>query len=325
MDVRETGMERRGPAELVMAAAVARRHYLAGRSKIEIADELGISRFKVARLLDFARERGMVRIEIVAEGDIDLDRSARLQETFGLRHAIVIDGAGLDFHTLSEHLGEATSRLLSEILVEGDVLGLPWARSIDVMTRSLRHLPPVDVVQLSGAMEVPGVNSSAVDIVRRAAQVTGGASSIFHAPLLLDDDVAASSIRRDGHVARGLAQAARVTTAVMGVGAWAPGLSTIYDAVSPADREECLEAGVVGEIAGRFFDLDGRIIDPPLSGRIVTIGADELRAIPEVIGIVSGRPKAAAVGAALRGGLVNALVVDVVHADALLAEVGAGD
>ena len=96
-------------------------------------------------------------------------------------------------------------------------------------------------------------------------------------------------------------------------------------AVAPADREECLQAGVVGEIAGRFFDLDGRIIDPPLSGRIVTIGADELRAIPEVIGIVSGRPKAAAVGAALRGGLVNALVVDVVHADALLAEVGAVD
>src|SRR5512141_521920 len=115
--VTEMGMERRGPAELVMAAAVARRHYLAGRSKIEIADELGISRFKVARLLDFARERGMVRIEIVAEG------------------AIVVDRTGLDFHTLSEHLGEATSRLLSEILVEGDVLGLPWARSIDLMTQ----------------------------------------------------------------------------------------------------------------------------------------------------------------------------------------------
>jgi hypothetical protein len=48
--------------------------------------------------------------------------------------------------------------------------------------------------------------------------------------------------RRDGLVARGLAHAARVTTAVMGVGAWAPGLSTIYDTVTPADREERLEA-----------------------------------------------------------------------------------
>lgn len=309
----------RGPAELVLAAAVARKHYLGGHSKVEIADELGISRFKVARLLDFAHERGMVRIEIVAEGDIDLDRSARLQEAFGLRHAVVLDGSGLDFHTLSEHLGEATASLLAEILTDGDVLGLPWARSINIMTRSLRHLPRVDVVQLSGAMEIPGVDSSAVDIVRRAAQVSGGASSIFYAPLLLDDVISAQTLRRDGLVARALGQASRVTTAVMGIGAWAPGLSTIYDAASPDDREQCLAAGVVGELAGRFFDRTGRLIDPPLSDRIVTIGSSELHAIPEVIGIVSGQAKSDAVGAALRGGLVNALVVDVVHADALLA------
>jgi len=318
--VEEMDMERRGPAELVMAAAVARRYYLAGRSKIEIAEELGISRFKVARLLDFARERGMVRIEIVAEGDIDLDRSARLQEAFGLRHAIVVNGTGLDVRTLSEHLGEATSRLLGEILTDTDVLGLPWARSIDILTKSLRNLPAVDVVQLCGAMEVPGVNSSAVDIVRRAAQATGGSASIFHAALLLDDEVTASTIRRERRVAHGLAQTARVTTAVVGIGAWDPGLSTIYDAVSPADRDEALAAGVVGEIAGRFFDVDGRLIEPPLSKRIITIGAQELCAIPEVIGIVMGRPKARAVAAALRGGLVNALVVDIIQCDALLAD-----
>ena len=46
-----------GPAELVMLAAVARRHYLQNQSKVEIADELGISRFKVARMLESARER----------------------------------------------------------------------------------------------------------------------------------------------------------------------------------------------------------------------------------------------------------------------------
>lgn len=319
--VRAMAKESRGPAELVRAAAVARRHYLEGQSKIEIAGDLGISRFKVARLLELAHERGMVHIEIVADGEIDLDRSARLQEAFGLRHAVVIDGAGLDFHTLSEHLGEATAALLAEILNEGDVLGLPWARSIDIMTRSLGQLPRVDVVQLSGAMEIPGVDSSAVDIVRRAARLTGGASSIFHAPLLLDDVVAAQTLRRDGAVMRGLAEASRVTTAVMGIGSWSAGLSTVYDAATPDDREQARAAGVVGEIAGQFFDGDGHLVEPPLAERIVTIGADELHGIPEVIGLVSGRPKARAVGAALRGGLVNALVVDTVHADALLEDV----
>ena len=58
----------RGPAQLVLTASVARRYYLDGRSKIEIASEFGLSRFKVARLLDDARASGLVRIEIVHPG-----------------------------------------------------------------------------------------------------------------------------------------------------------------------------------------------------------------------------------------------------------------
>jgi hypothetical protein len=44
---------------------VARRYYLQEQSKVDIAALLGISRFKVARLLDEARSTGLVRIEIV--------------------------------------------------------------------------------------------------------------------------------------------------------------------------------------------------------------------------------------------------------------------
>jgi DNA-binding transcriptional regulator LsrR (DeoR family) len=39
------------PAQLILMASVARRYYLEGKSKTEIAEELGLSRFKVARLL----------------------------------------------------------------------------------------------------------------------------------------------------------------------------------------------------------------------------------------------------------------------------------
>jgi len=44
--------DRVGPAELVRLAAVARRFYVDGRSKLELAEEFGVSRFKIARLLD---------------------------------------------------------------------------------------------------------------------------------------------------------------------------------------------------------------------------------------------------------------------------------
>ncbi len=78
-----------GPAYLVLTASVTRRYYLDGRSKVEIAQELGLRRFKVARLLENARTSGLVRIEIGYPNEIDLELSARLQEKYGLKHTVV--------------------------------------------------------------------------------------------------------------------------------------------------------------------------------------------------------------------------------------------
>ena len=58
---------------------------------MEIAEEFGISRFKVARLIDLARDSGLVRIEIRQQGLIDVDMSSQLQDKFGLQHAVVVD------------------------------------------------------------------------------------------------------------------------------------------------------------------------------------------------------------------------------------------
>jgi len=140
-----------GPAELVLTAAVARRHYLHHRSKVEIAEELGISRFKVARMLDAAREMGLVRIEIVRQGTLDLDLSAHL---------------------------------LQEVVTARDVIGLPWSRTVHAVVGALESLPPVEVVQLTGAIVLPDFDSSAVDIVRRASRLADGTSRVFYAPFV---------------------------------------------------------------------------------------------------------------------------------------------
>src|ERR1044072_5054349 len=75
-----------GPAQLVLTASVARRYYLDGRSKVEIAEEFALSRFKVARILEDARQIGVVRIEIGVPGTIDVELSERLMDALGLTH-----------------------------------------------------------------------------------------------------------------------------------------------------------------------------------------------------------------------------------------------
>lgn len=307
-----------GPSELVQAARVARYHYLAGESKIEIAERLGISRFKVARLLEAAHEAGLVHIEIAPADGLDLDLSARLQDELGLSRCAVLAADPVATVETKAALGRTAARLLSETLRTEDVLGLPWSRSVLAMVAHLGDLPPVRVVQLTGAMELPGYDASAVDIVRAAARACGGSASIFHAPMMLDDPQSARSLRRQSSVACGLALADEVSHAVVGIGRWGAGLSTLYDVASPTDRVAAEEAGVVGETAGVFFDIAGRPLSVDLSERLITISGTQLQAIPEVLAIAFGSAKAEAVRGAVRGGLVSSLVVDSALAHALL-------
>ena len=309
-----------GPAELVMLAAVARRHYLQNQSKVEIADELGISRFKVARMLEAARERGLVRIEIVRQGSLDVDASARLQERFGLAHAIVVDTADADPGAVRHQLGRAAADLLSEVLVDGDVLGLPWSRNVHAVVAALTSLPRVEVVQLTGAIALPDFDSSAVDIVRRAARLSGG-----QGPCLL-------RAVRPGHQSQcrcPAPPAGRRGRSGAGLGGDQGGrrhrglAARGVDHPRPARRRGATRPGQPwGRSAswpGSSSTAAGKPLRPKVAARLITMDPEDLARVPEVIAVVAGATKAAAVRAALDGGLVHGLVVDATLADVLLA------
>jgi DNA-binding transcriptional regulator LsrR (DeoR family) len=307
-----------GPAALMLTATVARRYYLDGATKSDIAAELDLSRFKVARLIEQARASGLVRIEFDHGGDFDLDLSLRLQAAHGLRHCIVVDGPDGDDELLRGALGRAAARLLTEIVSADDVLGLAWARSLVSMRSSLEQLAACTVVQLTGALLRPDVDESAIELVRDLATLSGGPSFTFYAPMIVPDAATARVMRTQPEIARALDMSRQVTKAVVGVGAWQPGLSTVADAVTDAERREGSELGVCAEIGGVQLDAEGRPVATSLTERLISIDAERLRAVDDVIGLVYGAEKAAAVRAALRGGFVTSLVTHGAMARALL-------
>lgn len=308
----------------MLTASVARRYYLDGRSKVEIAEEFALSRFKVARLLDDARSSGLVRIEIGHPGVVDVELSARLMEALGLTHCVVTDTPDDHPATLREHLGAAAAELLTEIVTPDDVLGLSWARSVSAMAAELRVLAPVPVVQLTGALARPGADDSSIELVREVARVGGGPAYFFYAPMAVSDPVTARALRGQPEVARAFGLIGSVTKAVAGVGAWEPEQSTLYDATGEAECDELRASGVCAEVSGVLIDDTGEPVSAPLTERMIGITAAQMRAVPEVIGIVYGLAKARAVSAAVRGGYVDSLVTHSTLATALIDAAVAG-
>jgi DNA-binding transcriptional regulator LsrR (DeoR family) len=307
-----------GPATQVLLASVARRFYVAGQSKVQISEELGLSRFQVARLLERARATGMVRIEIGRPGVLDLDASSRLQDAFGLRHAVVVDAHAEDGALLRRQIGAAAADLLTELVTSADVLGVSWARAVSATAAQVRSLPPVPVVQLTGSLSGRGIEDSSVELVRGLSRVSGGPAYFFYAPMTLPDADTAATLRRQPEVARAYAQFSSVTIAVVGIGRWDSGQSTVYDSTAPAERDALRDLGVCAEVAGVFLSADGEQVEPDLSRRMIGMGS-ELRSVPEVLAVPYGESKAPAVRAAIRSRVVTSLVTHSALAEALLA------
>ncbi|MEV0601734.1 sugar-binding domain-containing protein [Streptomyces sp. NPDC050315] len=314
-----------GPAELVQAAAMARRFYLEGKSKIQIAEEFGVSRFKVARVLETALERDLVRIEIRVPAELDAERSDALRARYGLRHAVVVESAAdSDDAPDPENLGDVAADLLGELVAEGDVLGIAWGRSTIHMASALHRLPPCTVVQLTGVYDAGTADSGSVEAVRRAADVSGGEAHPIYAPMLLPDSATAAALRGQTGIARAFDYFDKVTVACVSIGSWAPGISTVYDMLSEDEREHYASLGATAEMSAHLFDAEGRRIGRDLGERCITVEADRLRRIPEVVAIAGGHRKAAAIGAVLKSGLVTSLVTDTAAADHLLLESAPG-
>lgn len=306
------------PAETLLAARIARRYYIDGISKSDIASEFGLSRFKVARTLDKARSSGLVRIELHYDGEIDIDLSVELASQLGLRRCLVIDSPEGDESLLRANLGRATAGLLEEIADGSDVLGLAWSRTMMAMRSALSAIAPCTVVQLTGALSRPDVDESSIELVRDVARITRGAALYFYAPMIVPEAETARSLRMQPEVAAAMRRYADLTKAVITTGAWTPAESTVVDAVGADEYEQGRRAGVVAEVCGIQLDAEGHPVTTALSERIIGIGPDQLRSVPEIITIAYGDQKAEAVRAAVRGGFATTLITHASLARALL-------
>lgn len=309
------------PDEGDLMVQIARLHYLEGLTKVEIADRLAISRFKVARFLELALATGIVTITIRPPGLTESELSGALVSRFGLAAARVVPGAGATPETLRDRLGQVGAALLADVATRTDVLGFDSGRTVTHIADYLTALPPCDVVQLSGL--AGSVRNTGLDILRRVTEISGGTVHPLYAPMLAPDPTSAAALRREPVIARTIEQYDHVTIAVVSVGSWNPPLSQVYDRLTPAERRDLLAAGVVAETCALMFTADGQPVTR-LDDQRLGISLDALRRVPNVITVAGGTEKAGAIRALLQADLIDTLVTDSTVARLLLDPDGEG-
>lgn len=311
--------QRVADSKLLEAAMVARRYYLGNRQKNEIAEEFGISRFKVARLLDEAMAAGLVRIEVDVPTSIDLELGERVAERFGLRRVIAARTLDGSRDSVTPVIAAACANYLTTALDSHDLIGLSWGRTLTAMVEAFNAPSGSNVVQIAGGINSGRTEVGGVELVRRMAEKTGGRAFPLLAPLYVQSPDVAADLRRDPSVAETIHQFPKLTKAVLTIGSWNPPNSATYESLLPEERTRLLESGAVGDFFGVPFDRSGAVVDFALQQRAIGITADQLSAVPEVVAVAGGDSKSAAIASVLRSGLVSTLITDTSSAAALLA------
>ncbi len=301
----------------------ARLYYEHGLSQQQVARKLGVSRPGVSRLLQSARQQGIVTITINDPTRHGTRLESELTEKYNLKQALVVPVDGADYRQMQKRLGQTTAQLVDGYLGDGTVLGVSWGTTLQEVSRQVvgRSLNNMTVVQLNGGVSRAEFDTHASEIAKNIAEKYAAIPYLLPLPAIVDSGDLKQAIVAERNIARTLDLARRATVAVFTVGAFSyESVLVKADYFEPDEVDTLLAQGAVGDICSRIINSAGGICSPELDRRTIGIELAELCAKPVTIAVAGGRRKIAAIRAGLNGKLFNTLVTDEMVAEELLAD-----
>ena len=299
------------------ALQVATMYYYQGLTTESIAKEMRFSRPKVSRLLNHARQSGMVEIRIV-----------NVQNSLGPLEKAITDRFGLDrvhIVPVPELMGEVSwlervaryaANYLNAVLEPGNTMALAWGTTISEIGNHLipKRIPGVTIVQMNGSGNTyTPDNRYAANILQKFAENYQANFMLFPVPTFFDFQETKEALWRERSVRRIIELQEKAEILLYSIGAVDAGVpSHVYSSgyLEPEDERMLQKEGVVGDLATVFFREDGSYSDIPINKRASGPPLELYQRAPRAICVLSGRAKVPGLHAALQAGYMRELILD---------------
>lgn len=295
-------------------------YYVEGLTQEQIARAMNVSRAKVIRLLAAARESGVVHIRIDGKGGEQLALERQLIRDFALAEAVVAPSP-VDPAATAALVGEAAGAYMADRVRDGMAIGVGWGRTLSMSLKALGAQPHegLAVISLLGGMtHSRAINPSAV--ARRMADAFGADCYQLTAPVFVTDERTRAALWAEPGLHDLLERARRIELALVSVGDLSEEATLFREGLLPRSELASLRAaGAVGDVLCQFVDPEGRVVDHPVSRRVIAVALDDLRRVPTIVIAAGGERKAAAIRAALKATGAGVLITDEAAARAMLA------
>jgi DNA-binding transcriptional regulator LsrR (DeoR family) len=298
-------------------------YYNEKRTQEEIASLLGISRFKVGRLLKRAIEDGIVSITINDPMSNLIEMEIELAKKFGLKKSIVVRTVEYNGETPFDQIGKAGARYLSRIATEYNVLGVTWGRTLRHMISNIEEMDAGDltIIQLSGGMgTIEGTDTNMLTMI--LGQKLGARPLLLQSPVVVKDKHTKKALLAEKSVSEVLDIARTTDLSLVGIGLLdRQGLLWQSGMMEEKDYTVLKTAGAVGAICGRCFDINGIPCISNWDDRVIGLTLEELKNIKHKVGIAFGKEKLNGIMGALNGSYLDVLITDEEVATRLLSDI----
>jgi DNA-binding transcriptional regulator LsrR (DeoR family) len=300
-------------------ARVAWLYFMEGMTQDAVAQNLGLTRARVLRMLQTAREDGTVQIRVTAQLSQCVEMERRLEKRYKLERAVVIP-TPQDDAKVGALVGAATGALLDGDFADGMTVGLGWGRTLSA---SLTHISPrtfsrMTVVSLLGGLtRAAQINPS--EFAWRFADRLGAECYMLAAPVFAPDRHSHEALLKHSRISEVFARAQKLDLAIVSVGDLSPN-STMsnYDLLEREELTALMKAGAVGDVLCRFIDGYGNVLSHPINDLVISADPKMLHSARRIVLASGGWEKAPAVRSALLLLEPEVLVTDYAVAETLL-------
>lgn len=304
---------------------ISKMYYFDNYTQLEISKKLKISRPDVSRLLTDARKKGIVNITIRSTSRDFSDLERDLEKKFGLNEVIVVQSDKSEVVT-KQNLGMAAANYLERIMQDNMKIGVSWGTTIQEMVKYLnpsKEYKNISVFQLTGGVSGGELDIQAGELCRKIAEVYKGRAIILYAPAFVKNEFIKNTIFESNRdIIETLNAAKKCDVAIVGIGAAHNSTNLLWENIFNEDYlEDLIAKGAVGDICGRYFNIEGKICSPEMDSRTIGVSIDDLKKMKITVGVGGGEKKIQAIYGAIKGKIINVLITDEAVARELLKDV----
>jgi DNA-binding transcriptional regulator LsrR (DeoR family) len=305
---------RRVPEEIKhnLLVRIARLYYLCNMTHQQIADQEGVSRIKITRLLKEAVDRKIVEFNIKDPLVQSLELEEELERTFSLK-TVIVTPTPRSQGEIFDILGRFAADFLSRKLKPNLNIGIGWGRTLNGMLSYLDRtsVRGVRVISLTGGLAANELQPNPYDVASALAGRLGATPHYPLAPAIVENDQVKKLLLSERKVQDITELWKKIDIALMSIGVIACDTGLYYSFADPLKEcERVKKLGAVGDILAIPYGIDGKLVETGFRQRMITIDLDDLKRTPIVAGIAGGRHKVQSILGALRTGYLNTLITD---------------